>query len=61
MKKVLLTIALASLLAGCVLVGGTGDTGDLGGNPNLDRGTTGVSSGAESGPGITGSDVFASP
>lgn len=60
MKKLMMLIILSSLLGGCAWFQGSGsaDSGGVGG-PDIahGRGTTGVSSGAESGAGITGSDL----
>jgi hypothetical protein len=61
MKKNLLLAILAVLLNGCALYHGGSNSGDSAGNEgNIERGTTGVSSGADPGPGITGSG-FAPP
>jgi hypothetical protein len=62
MKKLLMVVALTGLLTGCAWIGhGNGGTNQEGGIPGADlspgRGTTGVSSGADSGAGITGSDA----
>jgi hypothetical protein len=62
MKKVVIMIVLAGLLSGCAWVGhrdrGAAHEGEI---PASDlgprRGTTGVSSGADTGAGITGSDA----
>lgn len=64
MKKVITLIGAAALLGGCSWLGhgdnnSSGYTG--GGISGVDygtgRGTTGISSGADAGPGITGSDA----
>jgi hypothetical protein len=64
MKKFVCLISLASLLSGCSWLhrGDAADstpaTGWIGGpDPGQGRGTTGVSSGAAGGGGITGSDA----
>jgi hypothetical protein len=62
MKKLILIIALAGLVAGCTWIGHRpGVVSGEGGIPGADlspgRGTTGVSSGADVGLGITGSDA----
>jgi hypothetical protein len=62
MKRVIIITAVAAVLTGCTWIGHRDHaTGEQGGIPGADlgpsRGTTGVSSGADSGPGITGSDV----
>lgn len=56
MRKFLLFLALATLLSGCVTYRGGSLSGDFAGNePTSGRGTSGVSSGADPGPEITGS------
>jgi hypothetical protein len=65
MKRVILIIALGNLLAGCSWLGHKNrdaEGGYTGGNaPGVDvnpgRGTTGVSSGADAGSSVTGSDL----
>jgi len=62
MKRVLIITALAALFTGCAWIGHRENaTAHEGGIPGSDlapsRGTTGVSSGADGGPGITGSDA----
>jgi len=62
MKKLIVIIALAGLVGGCTWIGHRqGTASGEGGIPGADlspgRGTTGVSSGADSGAGITGSDA----
>ena len=63
MKRIILLFAVAGLLAGCAwLRPDRSDAGNLSagiGGPDSGpaRGTTGVSSGADSAPGITGSDL----
>ena len=62
MKKLIVTIALVALASGCSWIGHRqGAVSGEGGIPGADlspaRGTTGVSSGADSGLGITGSDA----
>ena len=62
MKKLILIIALAGLVGGCTWIGHRqGVVSGEGGIPGADlspaRGTTGVSSGAEGGAEITGSDA----
>jgi hypothetical protein len=62
MKRLIILTALAAFLSGCAWIGSR-DRGAAqeGGIPGADlgpgRGTTGVSSGADSGAGITGSDA----
>lgn len=65
MKRIIITIGLLGLLSGCSWLH-HGDTDNAGGysggslsSPDYGpgRGTTGVSSGASSGTGITGSDA----
>ncbi len=58
MKKLLSLLSLAVLLSGCVSYRGGTFGPDLPSN-NMDfgRGTTGVGSGDDPGPGITGSDA----
>ena len=62
MKQLIILIALSALLGGCAWFqrdkSGSADSGAIGG-PDIGpgRGTTGVSSGAEGGSGITGSDL----
>jgi hypothetical protein len=63
MKRFMIITALTALLTGCSWIGHRDhSTTEQGGIPGADlgpsRGTTGVSSGADTGPGITGSDVF---
>jgi len=63
MKRILILIALSSLLGGCAWLQPNGrsnsaDSGGIGGHDlGTGRGTTGVSSGAEGGSEITGSDL----
>jgi len=62
MKKFIALITLAGLLGGCSWIGHRqGTVSEEGSIPGADlgpgRGTTGVSSGADSGAGITGSDA----
>ncbi len=60
MKKLIMLMALSGLLGGCAWFQGSdkpSDTGGVGGHDVGGRGTTGVSSGAEGGTGITGSDL----
>jgi len=61
MKKIILLVALTGMLNGCAWFrhGEAGGEGSVG-HPSPDstaRGTTGVSSGADAGAGITGSDL----
>ena len=64
MKKIVTMLGLTVLLNGCSWIGhgdssninyGGGTVGGVDYSPG--RGTTGVSSGADAGPGITGSDA----
>jgi len=64
MKRMITLSALVTLLSGCSWLqhGNNTDSGYAGGSiSGVDyspgRGTTGVSSGADAGPGITGSDA----
>jgi hypothetical protein len=63
MKKIVPLIGLLSLLAGCSWFGhgdnssASGEGGIPGSDYGPGRGTTGVSSGADAGQGITGSDA----
>ena len=65
MKRIITLVGLVSLLSGCSWVShkSDNDSGFIGGGSvtGVDygpgRGTTGVSSGADGGPGITGSDA----
>ena len=62
MKKLVLMIALAGLVSGCSWIGhregvASGEGTIAGADQSPGRGTTGVSSGADSGAGITGSDA----
>jgi hypothetical protein len=64
MKKLMMIVAVAGLVSGCSWIGhrdGEGVVSGEGGIPGADlspgRGTTGVSSGADGGGGITGSDA----
>jgi hypothetical protein len=59
MKRLLLIFVMAGLLTGCAGMKGAGADSDFSDNLSPGRGTTSVSSGAELGTGITGSDVFA--
>ena len=58
MRKVLLLATLAVLVSGCISYrGGTLSAGDFGGNDReFGRFTSGVSSGADPAPSITGSE-----
>lgn len=60
MRRLMILIVLTGLLGGCAWFQGsdTANSGSVGG-PDVahGRGTTGVSSGAEGGAGITGSDL----
>jgi hypothetical protein len=62
MKKLVFIIALAGLVGGCSWIGhrqgvASGEGEFPGADLSPGRGTTGVSSGADSGSGITGSDA----
>lgn len=64
MKRIILLFALSGLLSGCAWFkggqpGGAGTvSADMAGpDSGMPRGTTGVSSGADSAPGTTGSDL----
>jgi hypothetical protein len=60
MKRVFLLIALSILFGGCAWIQRSGHSvsGGVGGHDiGPGRGTTGVSSGAEEGFGVTGSDL----
>ena len=64
MKKIITLMGLVAFLGGCSWIGSKDKSGTgYGGNSisGVDygpgRGTTGVSSGADAGPGITGSDA----
>ena len=62
MKKLILIVVLAGLFNGCGWIGhpdrGAAQEGGLAGSDlGPGRGTTGVSSGADTGAGITGSDA----
>lgn len=59
MKKLIALIAVAGVLVGCAMVPESGQGAGYGTGPGVEpgRGTTGVSSGAEGGPAITGSDA----
>ncbi|HLH52042.1 MAG TPA: hypothetical protein VKY92_00280 [Verrucomicrobiae bacterium] len=64
MKNVIMLVCVATLLGGCSWFGhgesngsGTSSAGISGVDYGTGRGTTGVSSGAGAGPGITGSDA----
>lgn len=60
MKKIMLLLALAGLLNGCAWLGHGDEGGSTAANgPDSGpvRGTTGVSSGADSAAGTTGSDL----
>ncbi len=62
MKRILILLALLALVSGCAwFQGSDGNAARQGGIAGVDygtgRGTTGVSSGAGAGQGITGSDA----
>lgn len=62
MKKLMLLLATMTLLSGCAWFhrgdqGGDSASGYSGPDAGPARGTTGVSSGADAGAGITGSDL----
>jgi hypothetical protein len=63
MKKFIVIISLASLVTGCAWIkpesrgGGPGNVGMPANETGPGRGTTGVSSGADFGAGVTGSDA----
>lgn len=61
MKKIMLLLALAGILNGCAWFRHGDESGASGTTNGSDsrpvRGTTGVSSGADAGTGITGSDL----
>ena len=61
MKKIILLAALATLLTGCMSYtrGGAGGTAEP--TEPMGRGTTGVSSGADPAPGISGSEFVPGP
>ncbi len=63
MKKIIVIISFASLLAGCAWIkpesrgGSPGNASMPANDSGPGRGTTGVSSGADFGQGVTGSDA----
>jgi hypothetical protein len=64
MKKLMMIVAVAGLVSGCSWIGhregvASGEGGIPGADLSPGRGTTGVSSGADNGVGITGSDAVA--
>jgi len=61
MKRILLLVAMATLLSGCISYsgGGAGDS-DIS-TQGMGRGTTGVSSGADTGAEIPGSEFAPGP
>jgi hypothetical protein len=63
MKKVLVVLTMSGLVAGCAALRG-GDQGEENsGGSGIERGTTGVSTGADAGMGngVTGSDSVPPP